>query len=311
MSIHFSRLQEKKEENFLEGCNLLHSWLQDTLTTGLYSNKQLDKSMSELSSRLVDFGLPSVARKLRVLRNSLSDGKEITELVFPVFSELSLFCRMMEQLGSLDMLEKEDLLTYAGIPFLKKQIPEEHAVQDSWMYLGMSRDTEEKMQVYRHWFYGIHGHKNCLYIEFKFGNWNNSSLFFPGQIYRGAVSYFPSRVPVRIAEPPAKKGQLIKCEIDQFHTVEQALDHFAWLMSYNPFIQSYTYLLKDVRFACEQNKWYVFDNKSGGILLDHDLTEIPRLVSLSNHPQCQFVAEYKPHAFRFLNVIIDGKLVGC
>ncbi|MBK9107148.1 MAG: hypothetical protein IPM92_01890 [Saprospiraceae bacterium] len=82
MVLYFSRINAQKEESLLSGVKLLQLWLDHLLTTGLYSNLNLEQSLREISTRLVDCGLPGVARKLRRIPEVLAKEKESLDTVF-------------------------------------------------------------------------------------------------------------------------------------------------------------------------------------------------------------------------------------
>ncbi|MBK9107149.1 MAG: hypothetical protein IPM92_01895 [Saprospiraceae bacterium] len=162
------------------------------------------------------------------------------------------------------------------------------------------------MSVYRHWFYGRTHKTKCLFIEFKFGLWNQPSQFFLGRNYHAAVQFFPSMAPVRISDAPSRTFiQMPNIAIESI-TLGKALDHFAWLLSYNPFLPNFIYVLQDIKLATENKIWYVSDGGENCVPLDHSIESIPQLMTLSDHPKCQFIAEYNGRKFKVLSVVVDG-----
>lgn len=311
MALYFSRINAQKEESFFSGVKLLQLWLEKLLILGLYSNLNLEQSLNEISSRLVDCGLPGIARKLRRIPEVLSKEKDSLETVTPILGELYLFCRKVQHIHNLGDLEKEDLLTFAGIPFPKKYLQEEQSVTDHWIYLGLAQDKEEKMSVYRHWFYGRTCKSKCLFLEFKFGLWNKPIQFLLGKHYHAAVQFFPSMTPVRISDAPSRSFIHLPKETLESHTLRQSLDHFAWLLSHNPFLPNYIYVMRDIKLITENKDWYFSDGGDHCVMLDHQIPDIPKLMSLSDHPKCQFIAEFNGHRFKVLSVIVDGWFFSC
>ena len=45
----------------------------------------------------------------------------------------------------MDELEKEDLLSYAGVVFKKTDFADENILQDEWLYLGHQKEKEENL----------------------------------------------------------------------------------------------------------------------------------------------------------------------
>lgn len=60
-------MRPERERRLFAGVQLLHEWLFKRLELGLYRNQDLVQTAAEIARYLVDHGLPSIARKLRLL----------------------------------------------------------------------------------------------------------------------------------------------------------------------------------------------------------------------------------------------------
>lgn len=87
----------------------------------LYSHPQ---KIEEISGILVDFGLSGIARKLRLIPEQLEKDTGKSDRLFALFAELTLFVNWCDSLSDLSAESREDLLTFAGIPIKKAELPE-------------------------------------------------------------------------------------------------------------------------------------------------------------------------------------------
>jgi len=308
-SQHFSRLTPKKEQNLWMATRLLDNWLDDIVDKGFYHQQNALDQMESLAARLVDFGVPGIAKKIRMLQGKLHAKSDRVEHLSLVLGEFSLFCSMMKGIDQLNSIQREDLLSYAGIPYHKKNLSNERSVDDQWLYVGYAKEREEKLTVYRHWFVGNKTNVKILWIEYLFGQSNRPKRFVIGRFYSAVVRFFPSATPSRIddihSSPTIPKHQLEP----QNSTLKEVVDHFSLLLTYNPFIRSYVYVLRQTEMQKFKGKWCLWDGGSELFPLDNQAKELDALTSVCKLDGTYLFVEFLGKAIKVLSILLDGQVL--
>lgn len=292
-----------------EGSNLLNKWLLDILESGLNSQQGHVGQWQGLAVRMVDYGMQGIARKLRSLPGKLEDSAHQIEELALVLGELSLFCRRMEDAGKYDPMEREDLLTFAGIPYQKKNIPNERSLEDRWCSIGFTAEQEERLTIYKHWFYGLQSKTCIVWLEYLFGNGNRPTRYYIGKIYPDKVMFYPSNAPVRVAGVQSKESHTLTGTALQTMSLSEAVDHFCKLLTLNPFLRSYAYVLEPVKMVLNGEAWCLWDGKTELFPVQNGPDDLPVLLSLCDLQNCQFVVECSGRYFYVMSIVVDGQLM--
>jgi hypothetical protein len=288
---------------------LLNKWLDDLLMNGLSSLQTDAHRIDEISSRMVDAGMGGLARKLRLLPEKIKNTADWTQFVSYQLGEFYLFVRSFKNLTQLDDLQKEDLLGFAGIPYLKKDFGEDTVLHDEFIYLGNLQEREEKILVKRNWFYAKLSNRIVLFLEFQFNKFVTLRPFNPGAVYRSAVRIYPSKVIQRITE--VKTDQIVKNSIDQVKSVHlnQLLDSYCHSIVLNPFLKQQCFIMKSVRLTCLKGFWYFVSDKEELVQIDNREDQLQLILVYAANPASLFVCEYNHSKIKVFSVILNHTVI--
>lgn len=305
----FTRITKQKEDSFLKGLDLLKKWLDELLIVGVSSLQNDSEKILEISTRMVDHGLPGIARKLRIIPEKINGSEDWTEYVFNQLGEFYLFLAYLDKLNSLDDVQKEDLLSYAGIIYKKSDFIEENVIQDEWLYLGCQKDKEEKLIIKRNWFYGIHTNRCVLFIEFQFNKFVKFKPLIYGNVYRSGVRPFPSKVIQRVKD--VSTDQVVKADYSKIKRVNlsELLDEYCKAVHLNPFIKQQCYLIHEVKVIQQSNRWYFVNDDGYMIELNHEAKDIPLILSYTSVRESVYVCEYFNNSLKVISVMIGNLIV--
>ncbi len=305
----FSRLSQQKEKTIIQAVLLLNKWLDELLLNGISSLQNDSEKILEISTRMVDLGLPGIARKLRLIPEKIKESTDWTEYVFMQLGEFYLFSRLFDNLERLDELEKEDLLSYAGIVYKKTDFIDENMLQDEWLYLGCQKEKEEKLIVKRNWFYGIHSNRTILFLEFQFNKFVKLKPLICGNTYRSAVRYFPSKVLQRVKD--VSIDQIVKSDFSKIKKVNlvELLDDYCKAVRLNPFIKHQCYLVHEVKIARQYDRWFFTSHDNQMVELRNEKKDIPKILSYSSEKESVYVCEYSNNSLRIISILFGNLVV--
>ena len=306
--LFFSRLTNQKEQDLFKAVIILNRWLDELLLKGISSLQDDSEKIIEISTRMVDLGLPGIARKLRIIPEKIKASADWTEYVFKQLGTFYLFVKSFHRLEQMDELEKEDLLSYAGVVYKKSDFTEVNMLQDEWLYLGHQQEKEEKLIIKRNWFYGIHSNHMILFLEFQFNKFVKLKPLTCGTIYRSAVRFFPSKVAQRVKD--ISIDQIVKTDIISIRkvTLSQLLDHYCNAVSLNPFIRHQCYLLHDVKIARHDDQWFFISKDNQMVAIVNEKEDIPKLLSYYSEKESVYACEYWNNSLKVISILI-GNLV--
>jgi hypothetical protein len=306
---YFVRLTPSKEAALTHGVNLLDKWLSGLLISGIATLNSDPHKLNEISTRMVDSGLSGIARKLRIFPEKIKSTSDWTEFVFRDLSELCLFTSTFKKLDQLDEAAKEDLLSYAGVITKKMDTELLPGLQDDWLYLGYTMESEDKLIIKRNWFYGKHTHKIVLYLEFQFNRFAKFKLFSYGMIYHSFVRFYFSKVLQRIKE--INPTQPVSSGVNEFKALNlnQLLDDYCNLVVLNPFMRHQCYLLKNTGIAMQSGSWYFTGTDNEAVEIINDEKDIPQLLCYSGIADCYYVCEYFNNCIRVISMVVGNIIV--
>jgi len=308
-ALYFKRLNFQKEQKLLEALSLFNSWLDELLIAGISQLQHDPAKLNEIASRMVDYGAPGIARKLRMIPERIAKGSNWMEFTFQQLGEFYLVVRSFKNIAALNEFEKEDLLNYCGIPFTKTSFSESSFYTDDWLYLGTVSETEDKLLVNRNWFYGLNCKASVLFLEFQFNRFVPIKHFKYGSIYKSAVQFYPSASPQRIKEMQSESSYLAAEYSVKSHTIESALDLYCERISINPLLKQYCFILNSVKFTLHQENWYLKSESGQLIRLTNSIAEIQQLLTYTANIQNVIIGEYENNSLNVFSVIIDDELV--
>lgn len=308
LKLFFSRLTSQKEQSLFQGVGILKKWLDELLLRGVSTIQDDPVKIVEISTRMVDYGLPGIARKLRIIPEKIKETEDWTEYVFMQIGELYLFISSFHDVEKLDELQKEDLLSYAGVVYKKTDFAEDNMLQDEWLYLGCQKEKEEKLIIKRNWFYGIHSHQTILFLEFQFNKFVRLKPLNCGIVYRSAVRFFPSKTHQRIKD--LATDQIVKADFSALKTVNlsELLSQYGNAVCLNPFIKHQCYLLRQAKITSLSGLWYFTNDEKQMVVIRNERSAIPIIISYLGQDSGIYVCEYWNNGLTVISVII-GSLV--
>ncbi|MBK7468458.1 MAG: hypothetical protein IPJ43_17560 [Saprospiraceae bacterium] len=84
----FPRLQDKKIQTLMEGIDILDSWLDQLVVKGFRQLSVNESILEEISTRMSDYGLIGIARKLRVIPEKIKKDKDWLEFMAEFVAEM-------------------------------------------------------------------------------------------------------------------------------------------------------------------------------------------------------------------------------
>lgn len=306
---YFKRLNFQKEQKLLEAVSLFNSWLDELLIAGISQLQHDPVKLNEIASRMVDYGAPGIARKLRMIPERIAKGSNWMEFTFQQLGEFYFVINSFKNIVALNDFEKEDLLSYCGIPFTKTSFSESSFYTDDWLYLGTVSENEDKLIVNRNWFYGLNCKSCVLFLEFQFNRFVPIKQFKYGFIYKSAVQFYPSASPQRIKEIQSESSYLAAEYSIKSQTIETALDLYCERISINPLLKQDCFILNSVNFTLHQETWYLKSESGQLIRLANSITEIQELLTYTANVRNFIIGEYENNSLKVFSVIMDYEII--
>jgi len=308
-ALYFKRLNFQKEQKLLEAISLFNSWLDELLMSGISQLQHDPEKLDEIASRMVDYGAQGIARKLRIIPEQIAKRGNWMEFTLQQLGEFYLVVRSFNRLDVMSDFEKEDLLSYCGIPYTKTDFSERSFYSDDWFYLGTVLEKEEKLLIKRNWFYGLNCKSCVLFLEFQFNRFVQTKQFKFGNVYKSAVQFYPSATPQRIKDIQTEsinKGLEISLKTQ---TIESALDVYSGRLYANPFLKQDCFILNAIKFTKHLDRWYLIGKSGQMIQLANTNSEIQHLITYSSTPQNIFICEYENNLLKVFSVLMDHQLI--
>ncbi len=304
-ALYFKRLPFQKEQNLLSGIARFKTWLDEWVQQGISVLQHDPAKLDEIATRMVDMGLQGLARKLRLIPERMLHHGDWMDFTVRQIGEFYVLIKLIQVVDSLNTAEKEDVLTYCGIPFGKADFETEVFYSDNWLYLGTRIEKEEKLLIRRNWFYGVQCQRSFVFIEYQFNRFSQVKFFKTDSVYKSSVQFYPSAWPTRIKDIQTDsifnqaELQLKAADMDQ------VMLEYSRIISLNPFIRQTCLLINQMQLNQWNNKWYVIGLSGRAYPISNEFHEMPRIVSYAVHPKTVFIAEYTGYELFFLSVFID------
>ena len=277
----FPRLQDKKIQTLMEGIDILDSWLDQLVVKGFRQLSVNESILEEISTRMSDYGLIGIARKLRVFPEKIKKDKDWLEFMAEFVAEMKFFINACKS-KTPNKFHPEDMLTYAGISIKKTEvIAASNGIVDQWIFLGSRIEKEESLSIIRNWFIGRNTNKIALFIDFQVGRFLSPSFFEHNCEYSDTIHFYPSAVPLRCTEISKQNKKRIDRLSMPSITVQAMLDQIANNLLSSPWINHQFFIVNCAHFAIHQEKLYFIDSDGEGLQCINDRTQWIQLISLS------------------------------
>jgi len=305
----FPRINQKKLESLQSGIDILELWIDNLVVNGIEQLSRDGSKIEEISTRMVDYGLSGIARKLRVIPEKLKLDKDWQEYCAELLAEFILFISAFRNQSKIKY-HPEDILAYAGISIKKSEvISSSEGIIDHWILLGTMVDKEENLSIIRNWFIGKNTGIVFLSIDFQVGRFFNSKFFEFNKTYLDTVHFYPSAVKMRGTEVNIQNG-IAAGEINLSGIyLEQALDKIAERVKICPWMNHQLFILKKLKFSILHHRLYLVSKNHEALICTNPDSYWLTLLSYSTYPEVNYIAEYMDKKFRILSVCIQGKII--
>ncbi len=321
--------EKKQQERFkrmAEGIDDLEKWLVDLIRTGLaamdkrsdeftssginFSDGPPEEQWKNFSKRMVDAQLPGIARKIRETELLKGTTADWPAKVLANLSEIHLASRGFRQLDRLPAELQSELLTYVGKNIRKQDVLQSEGIQDEWMVVGkFEHFNVDNATVRRTWFKGLESDTCALVLEYDYQREGLPTLFPPGRIFKGEISFYPSSFPIRglIKEP-----EIVKEQISSFHghpNIGSFLRQYAGALKANPWLPDFPTVLDRVVPIFHEDKWWLMDEYNEAIPISGMENIGWKISALSGGNPIEVFGEWTGETLLPLSVVSDDRFI--
>lgn len=305
-----SRLNTKRTTAIQEGLQLLELWIKITLEEGIKILEKDRQRIEEIASRMVDHGMPGIARKLRGFELKNVENESWKSELIALLGELLYLCEIIKGNKLEHDNEIEDCLNFIGVNIKKEDIKNNQApIIDEWLYLGKTIDQEEKLKVHKYWFFGNSSLRTCQLIDFQIGPFGKERYFQIGNYYDAMVHFYPAANPLRIVDLESRNIKSKNEAFVQATSITEFLDAYNSMHLKNPFLNSCLAILKNVKLINIASTWYLKDFTGECVKLHNTDEQMPSVFIFCSHPENKFIGEYRDKQLKLFSVCVQGKIV--
>ncbi len=288
--------------------DLLEHWIQQLLQDGIEILAQDASRIEDISSRLVDHGIPSISKRLRILPEKITTQLDWKITVLQEIGEINLLIQILKKNSDLRI---EELMRYLGTPLRKSDVESiNHYIEDDWVFLGSTKSIEENIVVIKNWFIGINSNQIALYIEYIFNRWAPLRIFSIDKCYTGKIFFYPSSFPQRVTNIPDNSKHIPVGYFPKPKTIKDFLDHYCDSIIQVPWLRTSLLILQKFKIIEYQNKYYLSDDTQEMIELNCEVDDIPNLIALSLDPKAILVGEYEEQMLKPITVMHEsGRMI--
>lgn len=303
---------EERRKKISSGLDEIELWMIDLVHGGLArAPDQQPEFWSDIAARMVDCGMPGLARRLRALP-SLIDGSE----QWPA--------RMLDRLGSIALLAAAarrldplalpapvaaDVRAALGLNMRHEPIRALEGIADRWHVLGGLSGAEEGLRWRRTWLWGEESGLPALLLDFVYGRTPFAEAMLPGTSFRGELVYFPGTLPARALVNRALSEPAATGVMPGFSQLDDATDAYAHALGRNPWLEQFPFALRGVIPETTQGRMFLRDRENRSLPLYPGPERFWRLMALSGGDPIDLFGEWDGEALVPLSVVADGRFV--
>ncbi len=301
------RLSKDRRDRIYQGTDLLESWIRQLLTQGIEVLRKDPHRIEDMATRAVDYGMPAVGRRLRLIPERLGLDVHWSDFVMEEIASLLMIIRAVRGSGEDPLIHPEDLMAALGVSLRKQDvINHTEPVEDDWLYLGSRKETEENILVSRNWFFGLNHQKYALFLEFQVNRFVRLRQFNLGRMYSGYVHFYPSAIPLRVTGVPEADRPMPSSVPFKPHRIREFQDIAARAFMANPFVRHMPACLGQARVYCAQETAFLVDDSGAGILLDARDAMLQRTRAYCMDRDLILLGEYLDKHFTPISVFSQG-----
>ncbi len=287
----------------------LDKWLRTVARLGLAQMVQAPEEWENLAARMVDCKLGSIARRIRLCQQWLQQ-ENWEDAVTAELGLLHLFVLAWQRKESLQPAQKRELLQVAGWNVRKDQLGTQQGVEDSWLVLGVSTGSEEKLKFRRTWMRGEKSGRYALLLDFAFGNRGFEDHWVTGSVLRGRLAFYPGQPSLRAAFQHYQVSREAYEAVAAYADLEEVRVNYAKFLGLSPWLMVLPALVDEVRPVYDQSEKQFF-------LLDREQRQLKmpdsepswKLLAISGGEPISCFGEYNGRIFQPISVIHDGRVI--
>lgn len=302
-------LREKRLSQMAEGLALLENWLLDLFRQGLASLEGTAVAWNELSARLVDAKLGTLARRVRQIPQ-LMETDDWPEKVLAELGDIYLLVRAFQRLDQLPDALQADLLGMAGANLKKEEVlASQPAVADKWLVAGQTQTAEDDSLLSRRtWLIGENSRRVAMLLDFSWGGQGFETQWKPGSVLSGDLVYYPAASPLRAlmkSFSPSREAFELKLG---YGTLEEFARGHAEALSANPWTVPFPAFLLQMVPVFEGGRFFLVDRQRKMLPLQEGREEDHwKLMAVSAGVPLDAFGVWEENAFLPLSCVAEGR----
>jgi|GEM_PF-2591777 hypothetical protein len=242
------------------GSELLIERLYTLLRNGLHDQRYWNADyIDDLAKRMIDFQLPSVARKLYQLIVLPLTPVNIRLLRHEIRWML-LLCEWMQNFEALRSLAKLEVWQAAGAAITKKELEAHASFTHHWTVKSILLSKEDKLTARKVWVYSPEYDRHYAILDYVFGKGEFQEEYTIGENFLAESYLYPGLWPWRIYITHKHNATTIgTINPKKIQSILQLKSALLQLLNTNPFLQEFI-------FHCDQ--MYIQKMETGFSLID-------------------------------------------
>ncbi len=293
-----------------QGITELRRWLADRLRRGLSEAEQQTDDFFQIATRMQDYKLGGIARRLRNLPDWLAHPNW-PDLLLEELGRLYFFTATWQNRDALTADQRWELVQIGGLNLRKEEVYQQPAIEDRWLVLGQL-EGEEELRFRRVYLRGEQSKRIAQLLDFAHGNQPMPQHWSTGALYRGSVFFYPGTSQLRGLFPEPVSDQAAYDGLEGLSDFEKLSEAFAEALSRNPWLYSWPVLLDEVRAQLVEEVLYLFDRTGARIELQQptDGLAVWKVLSISGGKPMTVFGEWTGRLFTPLSIVSEGRVIG-
>jgi hypothetical protein len=302
-----------RENEALAGVDELDLWLRDVIRQGLAQLRmQSESSLHQIAARMQDAKVPGLRRRVLDLGIILNSGEGWQDRVLEQIGQLYLLVSAYRRLSQLNEFEQADLRTALGFSLKREDVRQLAGIQDRWCCLGQITDDiphEQLLRSRRTWLIGEQSRQYALLLEFSFNKQPFEEVVRPGLAYQHELAFYPSTWPLRAEVKPSSSQPEPFSNVASDPSIQAALARYSAALAVNPWIETFPFLLKDIRPYQQNQQWLVVDHVGRALPVSSRFDHVWRLLALSGGQPLDLFGEWNGTTFLPLTAGVNNRLL--
>lgn len=276
---------EKREQKVKQGLEDVRKRIEDVLRMGLADFQTSCHDFLEATvPRLIDNQIPGIANQLKQIENIPRNQKwysQTLKILMKVYLLTEGYLKSLEKIPEL----QDDLKALIGWNIKTDELYGLPVVDDYWFHMGQETEASEEFTIQRNWLYGFTSGKPALILNFYRKNQMVDIRLVAGTIIKGELIYYPSTTPLRAIFKKQEVVEQYNGQCQYLSDLNQLNSQYVDKMARFPWLQSYPFLLQNVRPAIYEKKKLLLDEKGYYLPIRADFEKFWQLFCISGgHP---------------------------